>query len=441
MATKPGEANFFPDVPVYPEMGTFQPVYGKFDLTTYIQGASDYEIMAFLVGKYNACLEAYDKVTKLSTDTITAAHQLQDWINSWFDNLDVQQELNNKIDSMVADGSFEQLLSEVLSAPLTAPSKYYVVTIGDSYGEGYTPDGMVTPWCVTMKNYLNIPDSQFETYVKGGTGFTVGPNGKTFLDLLNDASTVHPERVSHVILLGGQNDYLNGVFSTNAENFTNKITEFVNAAKKKYPNSKIVLGYNAHCDKTQPDAQIKTGETAFALGCSYSGYALFDRVTSEMCMYSKRFASDNRHPDGVLQSFLGASIGTFLNGGLTPFIDYPQYTVEASGLCTSCDAKLAINFLPNATGRCVFVGTNGLPTFNFNGAKIVANSEIGTIYLTGGFPDCSVLALVAIDNTWTYAVLTFSGGKLYITAMADSIENAYTIKLTTNFFTIPVMEL
>ena len=118
MATKPGEANFFPDVPTYPEMGTFQPVYGKFDLTTYIQGASDYEIMAFLVGKYNACLEAYDKVTKLSTDTITAAHQLQDWINTWFDNLDVQQELNNKINSMVADGSFGTLLHQTFDTQI-----------------------------------------------------------------------------------------------------------------------------------------------------------------------------------------------------------------------------------------------------------------------------------------------------------------------------------
>ena len=110
MTNKPGEANFFPDVPVYPEMGTFMPVYGKFDLTTYIQGASDYEIMAFLVGKYNACLEAYGNITKLSTETITACKQLQDWINSWFTNLDVQEEINKKLDSMVADGSFGTLL-------------------------------------------------------------------------------------------------------------------------------------------------------------------------------------------------------------------------------------------------------------------------------------------------------------------------------------------
>ena len=118
MANKPGEANFFPDIPQFPSMGTFQPVYGKFDLTTYIQGASDYEIMAFLVGKYNACLEAYDNITKLSTDTITACKQLQDWINSWFTNLDVQEELNNKIDSMVQDGSFGQLLHQTFDTQI-----------------------------------------------------------------------------------------------------------------------------------------------------------------------------------------------------------------------------------------------------------------------------------------------------------------------------------
>ena len=118
MTNKPGTANFFPKVPDFPSMGTFQPVYGKFDLTTYVQGASDYEIMAFLVGKYNACLEAYGNITKLSTDTITACKQLQDWINSWFDNLDVQEELNKKIDSMVQDGSFGKLLHQTFDTQI-----------------------------------------------------------------------------------------------------------------------------------------------------------------------------------------------------------------------------------------------------------------------------------------------------------------------------------
>ena len=149
MANKPDEANFFPDVPQFPSMGTFQPVYGKFDLTTYIQGASDYEIMAFLVGKYNACLEAYGTVTKLSSDTVTACKQLQDWINSWFTNLDVQEEINNKLNKMIEDGTISSLLSDIIidtSAPefvtsvsaMTNIKKVYVLS---SDGHVYSYNG------------------------------------------------------------------------------------------------------------------------------------------------------------------------------------------------------------------------------------------------------------------------------------------------------------
>ena len=49
MANKPTPADFNPTVPDFPVIGQYYPIYGKFDLTTYIQGASDYEIMAFLV--------------------------------------------------------------------------------------------------------------------------------------------------------------------------------------------------------------------------------------------------------------------------------------------------------------------------------------------------------------------------------------------------------
>ena len=172
MANKPGEANFFPDVPEFPSMGTFQPVYGKFDLTTYIQGASDYEIMAFLVGKYNACLEAYGTVTKLSTDTITAAHQLQDWINNWFDNLDVQEELNKKIDNMVANGTFANVLKPLVqgfSSPvfvdstdkMTDHAKIYVLST----------NGHIYQWNGSQFVDTNSLYAQAQNAVLGYNGF------------------------------------------------------------------------------------------------------------------------------------------------------------------------------------------------------------------------------------------------------------------------------
>ena len=177
MANKPGEANFFPDVPEFPSMGVFQPIYGKFDLTTYIQGASDYEIMAFLVGKYNACLEAYGNITKLSTDTITACKQLQDWINSWFTNLDVQEEINKKLDKMVADGSFGTLLHQTFDAQInqqttSAVTKWLVANV--------TPTGSA----VVVDKSLSIEGAAADAKVTGLNKATLTINENKQLNII-----------------------------------------------------------------------------------------------------------------------------------------------------------------------------------------------------------------------------------------------------------------
>nr|DAL52430.1 MAG TPA_asm: EEP-1 [Caudoviricetes sp.] len=111
MANKPNPADFSPSVPDFPAIGRYQPIYGKFDLTTYVQGASDYEIIAFLVQCYNATLKGYSEVTQLSKDTVTAYNQLQTWVNMWFDNLDVQKDIDNKLQQMYVDGTLADAIA------------------------------------------------------------------------------------------------------------------------------------------------------------------------------------------------------------------------------------------------------------------------------------------------------------------------------------------
>lgn len=117
MANKPTPADFSPTLPDFPVIGQYQPVYGKFDLTTYIQGASDYEIMSFLVQCYNATLKGYSDVTQLSKDTVTAYNQLQTWVNTWFDELDVQQEINNKLQAMYEAGTLANAIAQSNTIP------------------------------------------------------------------------------------------------------------------------------------------------------------------------------------------------------------------------------------------------------------------------------------------------------------------------------------
>lgn len=117
MANKPTPADFSPTVPDFPVIGQYQPIYGKFDLTTYIQGASDYEIMSFLVQCYNATLKGYSDVTQLSKDTVTAYNQLQTWVNTWFAKLDVQQEINNKLQAMYEAGTLATAIAQSNAIP------------------------------------------------------------------------------------------------------------------------------------------------------------------------------------------------------------------------------------------------------------------------------------------------------------------------------------
>lgn len=106
--------DYSPAIPDFPVVNPFLPCYGKFDLTTYIQGASDYEIMANLVQLYNTMAKGYNDVQKLSTDTVTAFNQLQAFINDVFAQPDLNQTLQNVLTNMFENGTMQKYLEPLL---------------------------------------------------------------------------------------------------------------------------------------------------------------------------------------------------------------------------------------------------------------------------------------------------------------------------------------
>lgn len=74
--------------------------------------------MADQLGQNVQDLETY--INERMTDFMTAYTQLQDYVNNYFDNLDVQQEINNKLDEMASDGTFNDLFDPVITAWMTA---------------------------------------------------------------------------------------------------------------------------------------------------------------------------------------------------------------------------------------------------------------------------------------------------------------------------------
>lgn len=207
MANKPNPANFAPDVPDFPNVPKFLPCYGKFDLTTYIQGASDYEIMCNLVQLYNTMAEGYNNVEKLSTDTQKAYVQLQNFVNTWFDGLDVTDEVSIILHRMVDDGSLEQVVAqtgqvapatkEFLStsegiAQITPPINSSVRQWLDEHPEATTTvqDGAITELKINSMFLPYIKNNYVTPEMFGAKGDGVADDTQAIINALKSSTNI-----------------------------------------------------------------------------------------------------------------------------------------------------------------------------------------------------------------------------------------------------------
>ena len=77
----------------------------------YDDSLSYYELLNKVVNLLNMTMEDVDNMITDVTGLHEAYVQLQSYVNNYFDNLDVQEEINNKLDAMVEDGTFDTLVS------------------------------------------------------------------------------------------------------------------------------------------------------------------------------------------------------------------------------------------------------------------------------------------------------------------------------------------
>ncbi len=146
--------NYSPEIPNFPVVNPFLPCYGKFDLTTYIQGASDYEIMANLVQLYNTMADGYNKVEKLSTDTVTAFNQLQDFVNDIFKDPDLNVTLNTILNNMLENGTFLKYLEPALD--------YVTPEMFGAKGDGITDDSTSIINALTFSKTVHFSNKTYK---------------------------------------------------------------------------------------------------------------------------------------------------------------------------------------------------------------------------------------------------------------------------------------
>ena len=182
--------------------------------------------------EFNKVLEQWKAMQKNFDSLQDAFNDLKNYVQDYFKNLDVQEEINNKIDSLVANGYFDSFLNDYFKNL----KKRVFILIGDSYGEN--PYEYKGGWTTPFKNFSGLTEGvDCFTNCVGGTGFVkTGNTGKTFLDLLKDIKigSVNPKDVTDILVCGGCNDV-----DTSYNDLNTAILSFRNYCKQHFVNANI----------------------------------------------------------------------------------------------------------------------------------------------------------------------------------------------------------
>ena len=80
---------------------------------------SYYEALCAMWKYLDETVKVINNNAMVTEDFIAKVNELHDYVEHYFDNLDVQEEINNKLDAMVADGSFQVILDQYVEPKLT----------------------------------------------------------------------------------------------------------------------------------------------------------------------------------------------------------------------------------------------------------------------------------------------------------------------------------
>ena len=255
--------------------------------------------------------------------------ELRQYVNDYFDNLDVQDEINNKLDALVEDGTLEGLMEDAIPKNM--------VVIGDSWSifNQYIVDGhpvLDDPseiWCSIVAKQLHL---NIKNFAIAGAGYTRASQlfSTQYNNILADP-TINQYNTDLIVVCGGINDLDNGV----PANVTSAATTLFNNLKESFPNSKIIaFGCNTQYkfrhginNTTENNMSItkKIQQACYDTGIGFIN--MMPAVIGENAFYGSQLQGEHPNKAGmkmIASWFLSCYNG---NGSRKPTEDYSWTTV------------------------------------------------------------------------------------------------------------------
>lgn len=210
--------------------------------TSFVESMSYYECIAWLV-KYleTEVIPTVNNNAEAVAELQAAYIQLKEFVETYFDNLDVQEEINNKLDEMVEDGTLYRLL---IARDFANIEELYFKTlfVTSKFIDG--PEGM-NGGCV-------LPDNSIIQCSGKNTFFHYAPDGtvlmsNTIPDTGHCNGCCYNPKTGKVYIVGSSGDLTNHIMILNPT--TLELEDTIDVTDKEYPASPYGIVYNADKDE------------------------------------------------------------------------------------------------------------------------------------------------------------------------------------------------
>ena len=251
------------------------------------------------------------------------------------------------------------------------------ILLGDSYGDGWTPERMEVSWMTRIKNALG--SENVYTCSEGGVGFC-GYNSQraTYITLLQRLLPQIPDRnaITDIVPCGGLPD-----MRKNDAELIAGINNFVSYCRTMFPNARISYGAigwgpTAYIQNFMVPKYNNVFSNIGALGI----YNMPSAYTS-LHGHPEWFSSDGNHPNGAGQQAIANNVIAHLLS--TRYLVGPGYT----GI-----AKYPID------GQWYYAA-NGMQDTSYNG---LAYYQGDWYYVEGGAINWNYTGLANYGGTWYY---------------------------------------
>lgn len=472
---------------------------------------TEWQLFCKLGKEMNKIINSENTLGTQVENVTNAFNYLQNYVNNYFENLDIQEEVNNKLNEMAESGELAELISQYLESQavigfnttsalsqatnlangsiartlgrnqyndgygafykirqrtnsdtpdgyniivltntenliaerilnqsiinleneveeLKEPTKKYLF-VGDSYGDGYTPDGNVTAWQTVVKNLMGLTNEQFKTTHRGGYGFGISNNFYSLIEALDNDNTI-----TDIIIGGGYND-LNATETSIKEGILN----CYNLCKTKFPNAKFYVAFFGWSRNGESKTKLANTFKYYRNTCFDNPDLIFiEGIHTALHHYFKYFSSDGYHPNQLGQNNIAKGIVQFLKyGKVNIYEEQNTYFEPVNGTTGGVEWKAILNngivhLISTQEAYFQFVEeVEGYP--NLHGNSLLKVATLNTSLIVGGdknqFSTCGIPCVVQTTDNKYHEVLInviIKNGELYLQSnLINDAQNNY----------------